>query len=319
MPAVLQCLDAKQWVTGDVIGAQLGIGRAAVWKQVDNLRDCGVEIDAQAGLGYRLQKPMCWLDRDLIVNGLNSADTTVEVVWQTGSTSSDLWHRDAANDGWSVLMAESQSGGRGRRGRHWTSPAGAGLWLSMRGSTSASLAQLSGLAIAAAVMTTKALREALGIVCQLKWPNDLYINRRKLGGILVEVRGETNGPCDVVIGIGINCDLPQPSRANIDQANISLADVSDSAIDRNLLATALINALRTGLQSFAESGLSAFADDWHQLDMLRDQQVTVDREGHPPLVGKPLGIDRWGRLRVRDSNGTEYALSDGEVKVRVPT
>lgn len=319
MPAVLQCLDAEQWVTGGAIGAQLGIGRAAVWKQIDSLRDCGVEVDAQAGIGYRLRKPPCWLDRDQIVSWLDAtrSNTAVEVVWQTGSTSADLWQRETVDSGWLALMAESQTGGRGRRGRPWTSPAGAGLWLSMRGLINVGLAQLSGLAIAVAVVTTAALRQTMGIECQLKWPNDLYLQHRKLGGVLVEARGETNGPCDVVIGIGINCDLPKAARAGIDQANISLADVASGTIDRNRLAAALLNALGAGLQSFTEKGLVAFSDDWNKLDMLRGHQVMVERESHPTLHGTPLGIDRWGRLRVQDSSGVEHLLSDGEVRVRI--
>lgn len=317
-PPILKHLSAAHWVTGKQIGDALGVGRAAVWKQVAHLRQSGIEVEARAGLGYRLAQEGSWLDSDAIQHQLNLSGVAadVDVVWQTDSTNRQLWQREKA-ERLSVLLAEHQTAGRGRRGRAWVSPAGAGLWLSARAQLPGGLQGLSGLALAASVMVATTLRAKWQTEAVIKWPNDLYYQNAKLGGLLVEVRGESNGPCQAVIGVGLNCQLPEAARRSIEQPAIGLQQICGCTIDRNALAADLVRGLALGLDRFSGRGLAGFIDQWQALDMLHGHAVRVSREGaSEPLQGWARGIDQWGRLEVTDSHGQSHYLSDGEVSVR---
>src|SRR5690606_24045883 len=188
-------------VSGDALARENGETRAAVWKRIENLREAGVAIDAQAGRGYVLAQPLDLLDADATLlampDGARARLAGLEVAWSIHSTNSELLRRQAPRDGVAVLLAERQTGGRGRRGRDWASPLAANLYLSLARSFDGGLARLGGLSLVAGVAAAEALH-ALGLdAVRLKWPNDLVVEGgsagssreqalRKLGGLLVE-------------------------------------------------------------------------------------------------------------------------------------
>ena len=316
---------------GDALAEAAGQTRAAVWKRIDGLRAAGVEIDARPGRGYSLRHPLELLDAAAIHAQLPGPARTrladLEVAWSLDSTNSELLRRPAPTAGCLALLAERQTGGRGRRGRAWASPLAAHLYLSLTRSFSGGLAQLGGLSLVAGIAAAEAL-QALGVAgVGLKWPNDLVVENRtqdrargrgelrKLGGLLVEGGGELGGPARAVIGLGLNVRMPAAFATQIGQPWTDLATLCGQAPSRNTLAAALLARLLPALEAFDRDGLAPFLPRYAALDALVGRTVTVqlhDGERH----GTAIGIGNDGALRVRLHDGGECAFHSGEVSVR---
>jgi BirA family biotin operon repressor/biotin-[acetyl-CoA-carboxylase] ligase len=211
--ALLAQLSDAHAVSGSELARRLGVTRAAVWKQIEALRALGAPIDAQAGAGYRLQWHFEALDaarmRAQLAPALRRRVRTLDVHWQIDSTSSSLLRAAAQGaPDLAVCMAETQTAGRGRRGRQWQSPLGGNVYFSLLKRFAHGMGALSGLSLVAGVALIQALGDCGVTGVGLKWPNDVLADGRKLAGILVELGGEFLGPCHAVIGIGINLRLP---------------------------------------------------------------------------------------------------------------
>ncbi|MGN6518104.1 MAG: biotin--[acetyl-CoA-carboxylase] ligase [Dokdonella sp.] len=305
-------------ISGSALAGRLGVSRAAVWKQVERLREAGVGILAQAGSGYRLAAPLELLDEATLLRALAPATRArlaeLAVHWQIDSTSSELLRR-ADRDPRDVIvcLAEMQTAGRGRRGRRWHTPPGGGIALSLLKRFDAGMASLAGLSLAVGVAAVEALT-ACGIgEVALKWPNDLVARGAKLGGILVELGGDALGPCHAVIGLGLNLRLGAAARA-IDQAAIDLAALAPD-LSRTRIAASLIDHLVAALDCFAAHGFAAFAAAYARHDALDGRDVDVVR-GTERRHGVARGIDARGALRV-DFGGREEAVDAGEVSLRL--
>lgn len=307
-------------VSGDAMAEASGLTRAAIWKKIQTLREAGVEIDAQAGRGYALAHPVELLDADTIrahVATQARADiASLEVAWSIDSSNSELLRRPAPAQGVAVLLAERQTGGRGRRGRAWSSPLAANLYLSLSRHFSGGLSRLGGLSLVAGVATVHALH-ALGYGdVRLKWPNDLLVDDRKLGGILVEGGGEHAGPVRAVIGLGLNVRMPAAAAQHIDQPWIDLASIADGGapLSRNALAAAVLEHLLPALDEFDREGLAPFLPRYAAHDALAGRQVSV-QIGDETCSGLAIGIAGDGALRVRLGDG-ERSFHSGEISVR---
>ncbi len=304
-------------VSGAELARQLGISRAAVWKQIDRLRTLGLAIDAQAGAGYRLAAPLQLLDAELITRLLSAEGQRLlphlRIVVETGSTSSDLLAgRDQLPSG-TVLLAEAQTAGRGQRGRVWQSAMASGFFGSMLWRFDRGLSSLGGLSLAMGVCVVDALAE-LGAVTQLKWPNDIVASDRKLGGILIDAGGEAQGDCHVVVGLGLNGRLPPALAQLIDQPSCDLSELLGHAPDRNRLAACLLSHLCSGLQQFSQSGFAAFHQRYNSMDALRGRTVAV-RQAAGACIGRADGIDDSARLCVT-IDGVQKKFDVGEVRVQ---
>jgi BirA family biotin operon repressor/biotin-[acetyl-CoA-carboxylase] ligase len=307
-------------VSGDALAEASGLTRAAIWKKVQALREAGVAIDAQAGRGYALAQPLQLLDAAAIVAGIAPAQraqiASLDVAWSIDSSNSELLRRDTPAQGSAVLLAERQTGGRGRRGRTWASPLAANLYLSLSRHFGGGLARLGGLSLVAGVAAADALH-ALGYrEARLKWPNDLLIGARKLGGILVEGGGENAGPVRAVIGLGLNVRMPITGAENIDQPWIDLAAIDGDRmrVSRNDLAAALLTQLLPAFELFDAEGLAPFLPRYAAYDALAGNEVSVSI-GDAAHRGIALGIAQDGALRVGLRDG-ERLFHSGEVSVR---
>ncbi len=304
-------------VSGSALAARLGVSRAAIWKQIEQLRAAGVDIQAQAGSGYRLAAPLDLLDAATIRAALPAATRrqlgALDVHWQLDSTSSELLRRvaDGVADR-SVCLAERQSAGRGRRGRQWQMPLGGGLAMSLHRRFEGAMSGLAGLSLVAGLAAVDALAACGVHGVGLKWPNDLVARQAKLGGILVELGGEALGPCHAVIGIGINLRLGS-SAAAIDQPVIDLCALA-SPPARNVLTAHLIASLDAAIDEFICAGFAAFGARYAQHDVLRGRTVDVLRSGGSER-GVACGVDARGALRVAFADG-ERSIDSGEVSVR---
>ena len=321
--ALLERLQAGP-VSGDALAHASGLTRAAVWKRIEALRAAGVAVEARPGRGYALARPLDLLDAGAILAalpaGVRDGIAALEVAWSIDSTNSELLRRPGS-DRVQVLLAERQSGGRGRRGRNWESPLAASLYLSLARRFDSGLARLGGLGLVAGLAATEALH-ALGFgQVRLKWPNDLVVAApggalRKLGGLLVEGGGENAGPVRAVIGIGVNVRMPAPTARAIDQPWIDLhALAGDDAPPRNRLAAECLARLLPALAQFDREGLAPFLARYAALDALAGREVRV-HGGDGVRSGTALGIATDGALRVR-IDGVERAVHAGEVSVRM--
>jgi len=319
-PRLLTELAGADAISGSDLAGRLGVSRAAVWKQIERLRELGLPIAAQAGSGYRLEAPLDRLDAAQISAASTSATRRrlgcLDVHWQLDSTSSELLRR-AATDPRDLLvcLAEVQTAGRGRRGRHWQMPLTGGIALSLLKRFDAGMAPLAGLSLVVGIAAAKALDDCDIPGVGLKWPNDIVVGDRKLGGILVELGGDAIGPCHAVIGIGLNVRIDATAGAAIGQPWTDLAQLAGAtAPSRNLVVARLLERLIEALDRFGADGFGAFADDFERRDALRDRPVRVLR-GDAAQDGVARGVDARGGLRVDFVDGRR-SIDSGEVSVR---
>ena len=227
---ILATLADGLFHSGQELADQLGLSRSGVWKVIQNLQSKGVEVFAGQGKGYRLAQPSELLSKEHIQEEIAARISgftgNLSVLWETESTKrylSQLNTNEVVSG--ETCLAEWQSAGRGRRGRNWISPLGGNIYLSQLWRFNSGPAQLSGLSLAAAVAVIKAIHHCGATTAGLKWPNDVLVDGRKLAGILLEINGESNGPTNVIVGIGINVRLPESSLQEIDQPVTSLEAV----------------------------------------------------------------------------------------------
>ena len=320
---VFQRLDDRSFQSGETLAADLSVTRAAVWKAVEQLRELGVSLDASTNKGYRLGAGVSALSAPRI-EALLPADVRARIEallvdWTLESTNTKLLEAlpPAANRA-AVVLAEHQTGGRGRRGRGWVAPPGGAICLSLGWQYADMPADLSALSLVVGLCVVNALRElAVGPV-QLKWPNDLVTVQGKLGGILIEMRAEAGGPVHVVVGIGLNVLLDDAARDAVKATGNIADDIRAHRTpvpDRNAIVAALLTRLVPALDGFPRHGLAPHLADWHQCDALFDREVRIENAGEISR-GMARGVDSHGALLVETPAGVQRFIS-GEVTVRV--
>jgi BirA family biotin operon repressor/biotin-[acetyl-CoA-carboxylase] ligase len=317
---LVRYLSATETRSGEAIGQELGCSRTAVWKHVEALRQLGIEVDAVAGQGYLLREPLELLDEASILAGLDPAIrkelASLDIEASLDSTNSALQRLPVCEQHATAILAEYQSSGRGRRGRQWHSPYGRNLYLSLGWRIENSLSELGCLSLVVALSAAQALTRAGLEGHQVKWPNDLTLDGRKLCGCLVEVQGDAQGPCHAVLGVGINVHMPATEAAKgIDQPWTDL-HAHLPACSRNGLAGLLLEELIRQLMLFASQGFAPFMDHWQQMDALNGQEVKV-YSGNSVLRGTASGIDDRGALLL-DTGDEVLKLYSGEVSLRKP-
>jgi BirA family biotin operon repressor/biotin-[acetyl-CoA-carboxylase] ligase len=214
----------------------------------------------------------------------------------------------------SICFAEQQKEGRGRLGREWFSPRGANIYCSLLWYFPAVQQELGALSLAVAVMVVHALKK-YGIVAglELKWPNDILFSGRKLAGILLERLPEKDGEIAVVIGVGINLQLPSshPEIANW----IDVAEITGRAVARNYLAGLLVNELLGKLNLYQRQGLRPFLVEWRQYNTMRGKEVVV-QTATEKIVGVMTDVTEQGELLLLCDDGKTQRFQCGEVSVR---
>ncbi len=317
--ALLGILSDGNFHSDTDIGRTLGVTRAAVSKAVAALNAAGVDIHRVSGRGYRLTEAFEPLDQKRIVAslGVDAASVCPHVVVkdEVESTNLELLRTPGEVVCGQVCIAEAQTGGRGRRGRGWVATPYANLMLSMAWRFEGGVAATAGLSLAAGVAAARALRDFGIDTIGLKWPNDLLLEGRKLGGLLVDLRGEATGPCIVVAGIGINVRIAPRDALRIDQPWVDLAAVRGGSVDRNRLAALLIRNLAQMFRSFERAGLVPFREEWSAWHRFERQSVRITG-AHIACDGVVEGIDTNGALLVRDDRGELRAFHSGEVSLR---
>lgn len=297
--------------SGEQLGEALGMSRAAVNKHIQTLKSWGLDVYTVTGKGYSLPAPIQLLNEEAILAHLHQPDLAVIPV--IDSTNQYLLDRmDQLNSGYACI-AEYQQAGRGRRGRKWFSPFGANLYMSIYWRLEQGPAAAMGLSLVIGIVMAEVIQSLGAADVRVKWPNDLYLQDRKLAGILVELTGKTGDAAQIVMGAGINLVMRGEGTAEINQGWINLQEAGIE-INRNELAARLINRLREALPLFERDGLAPFVGRWEALDNFIHRPVKLligDREVH----GIARGIDKQGGLLL-EQDGEIKSWVGGEISLR---
>lgn len=309
--------------TGPALAARLGVSRAAVWKLVAELRDAGINVESLPRRGYRLPRACELLDATAIRGAALAAGAApfdLEVHDSIDSTNRHLYDSPAPPVGRPrAAFAELQFAGRGRRGRSWLAPFGAGLTFSIAWTYADVPAGLPALSLAVGVAVADVLRAHGAHDVMLKWPNNVLWRDRKLGGLLIQLKLEAGGAASVVVGIGLNLALPPDARAELATRDATPAgDLAEAcggrAPPRNALAGALVAAACDTLERFGREGYSPWAARWQALDALAGRPVRVVQSAGS-VEGLALGADTDGALRV-EVEGRVERFHSGDVSLR---
>lgn len=314
---LIEVLADGEFHSGERLGEQLGgISRTAVNQYIETLQQLGLEVFRVSGKGYRLASPLQLLHQQQIQDYLVTEQIELPLELQRVVTSSNDVVKElrvANPTAGLTVLAEAQTAGRGRRGRQWHSPFGTNLYLSMYWPLARGLSAAMGLSVALGVGIAELLDSAGVQNVQVKWPNDVYVNNKKIAGILVELEGHASEAAHVVVGIGLNLSMPSATK-NIDQPWTDLASELPSALDRNYWAAKMVSECYRRLQAYDSDGLTPMLDSWQRFDKFYQKPVTLVM-GNKNVVGRALGIDDDGALLV-ERNGQVERFHAGELSIR---
>ena len=316
--------QSSGYVSGQSLCEALGVSRTAVWKYVNQLKEEGYEFDAVSNKGYRIVKYPDIITREEIESMLPEGLAVTNVVYYHETDSTNTRAKQAAEDGeksGTLFITECQTGGRGRRGRTWESPAGSGIWMSLLLRPEIKPFDASMLTIVAAMGMKDAIEEIIGggagqggIHCKIKWPNDIVLGDRKICGMLTEMSAETDWINYVVIGIGVNVNTTEFDDSIKDTASSILLQTG-SSVKRSDVVVAFARHFSRYYEEFLKKcNLSGLADDYNKalINVGRDVKI-VERDGS--FVAKAVGIDETGSLIV-EKDGDTIRIVAGEVSVR---
>ena len=308
---LISILADAEFHSGEQLGERLGMSRAAINKHIQTLRDWGVDVFTVPGKGYSLPEPIQLLDEEQIARQIEHGRVTVLPV--IDSTNQYLLDRLSELQSGDACVAEYQQAGRGRRGRKWFSPFGSNLYLSMYWRLEQGPAAAIGLSLVIGIVIAEVLQSLGADKVRVKWPNDLYLQDRKLSGILVELTGKTGDAAQIVSGAGINLMMRRVESDVVNQGWISLQEAGIS-IDRNTLAACLIKELRAGFKLFENAGLAPYLTRWEKLDNFINRPVKLII-GDKEIFGISRGIDAQGALLL-EQDGVVKPWIGGEISLR---
>ncbi|WP_417226967.1 bifunctional biotin--[acetyl-CoA-carboxylase] ligase/biotin operon repressor BirA [Amphritea sp.] len=316
---LLSVLADGKFHSGQALGATLGVSRSAIWKQIKGIEETGIEVFSVKGRGYRIPGGLDLLDQTVIEAALEPVvsqqlkliDMNL-IIPSTNAKAMEAVYRDGHG---SLYLAERQTAGRGRRGRNWASPFASNIYFSLTWQFSNGAAALEGLSLAVGVALIRGLKRIGVEEVSVKWPNDLLWRGRKLAGVLLEMSGDAAGDCFVVIGVGINVNMPELAAEVIDQPWIDLQQILGEAPSRNHLLAELINELVPVLEQFSQQGFAAFKDEWQAVNAHHNQVVSLNL-GNRQALGICRGVDQNGALLL-EMDGELQAYHGGEVSVRL--
>lgn len=316
---LLRLIADGELYSGEGLGETLGISRTAVWKIINSLAHYGLSIQAVKGRGYRLSRPIEFLNKKLILTRINSSAVKIlnslEIFEEIDSTNQYLLQR-LENPGHraSVVLAEYQTQGRGRRGRSWVSPFASGVSLSVSWHFEQPVESINCLSLAFGSAVIRALSRTGFKGIGLKWPNDIFYQGKKLGGVLIEMRGETAGPCDVVIGLGLNIAFPPDFGRYIEQPWVDLVSIKDSIPSRNEITAELISEFISLLDGYASKPIEDIIGEWRQYDCMCGKRAKLILQ-NKKIQGLVKGIDNDGAL-LMSVDGRNQRYTAGEISLR---
>lgn len=319
---VLQLLADGECHSGQQLGAMLKITRSAIWKIIHEIKSrYSIPVESVAGKGYRIIGGLNLLHQKTLVNFVEQENFTAlnQFILLNSIDSTNNYLEQfivKGNKTRIACFAEQQTQGKGRRGRTWISPYGHNIYHSLLWSFNKDPGEILGLSIAIGVAVAKTLKNyGVDTGLGLKWPNDIYYENKKLGGVLIEFRASAHDCCYVIIGVGINTHLSEETINSIEQPCTTLKQILNKNVDRNRLAGLLLNELIMTLNEFDQQGLQPFLPRWQELDILQNKSVSLQLQNQQ-ITGIMRGISPRGELLLARNEKIENYLS-GEVSVRL--
>jgi BirA family biotin operon repressor/biotin-[acetyl-CoA-carboxylase] ligase len=315
---VINLLADGQFHSGEDVGGKLGISRSAIWKIVKQLEELGLDVHRVQGRGYCIPGGIQFFSEEKIRQHLsaeaNQQLKKLDVFDCVNSTNSYL--NSKVKDNWpsgSVCVAEHQTEGRARQGRHWVSPYGKNIYMSLLWKFAPGPSALTGLTLLVGLAIIRALSKMNIMDLHLKWPNDVMWHGAKLAGVLTEINIDDINGCHAIIGIGLNLHISPKMRAQIDKRIIDVQTILGCSPDKNTMTAFLLEELFAILPEFEKKGFEAFVEQWESYDLLRTKKVTV-QTAHNKVMGVAQGIDHTGALTMR-VNGQIERFYSGEVSI----
>ena len=316
---ILETLRKERHISGEEMGKRLKTSRTAVWKHVNELRKMGYEIQSSPKIGYTFKKGTNLLLSEEIEHGLNAQIMGKHVVhYDTVSSTQDIaaeMARRGAIEG-TLVIAETQEKGRGRKGRSWVSFPQGGIYLSLILRPNLMPFQVVQIPLIAGVALTKAIRETVPLQPVIKWPNDIIIGKKKVGGILTEMSSEIDGVNYVILGIGLNVNM------SVSVFNEDISDIATSLIDRCGEFTSRVKLVQSFLcefeliyTKFLAHGFGPARDEWKELNTTLGSLLKIT-DGITDIEGEAIDIDNDGFLLVRKENGDISRIISGDVSLR---
>lgn len=303
---ILELLSRRsgEFVSGEDVSAMLKISRTMVWKHIESLRDDGYVIESIRNRGYRLESVP-----DLLLPAEVKRDLRTEFIGrqiyhfdELKSTNVKAKELAASNVSGTVIIAEKQLEGRGRMGREWCSPPG-GIWLSVILKPEIPPDHIHRLTLVAGVATAEVIGE-LGLQAEIKWPNDVLINGKKVCGILTEVDAEMDAVNYMVIGIGIDANIELDMLPSITRIHAtSLKEEMGRAVDRISITAHLLEKLERYYLTFLEGDFSSILKRWREYSSTIGRRVKIVTKFRT-IEGEAVGIDHDGALIVELDDGT---------------
>ncbi len=319
---IIKRMADGQFFSGQQLANELNVSRASIWNYLKTLEAAGFEFHAVKGKGTRLKLPIELLDKQRIISSLSVERRhfveQLDVLDVCTSTNQYIAQRHSLESlpNGSICMAEMQTMGRGRLGKAWVSPYGQNLYVSFLWNFKGGISALSGLSLACGLAVCHALKE-LGMENHgLKWPNDILWQGEKLGGVLVEIQGESQGGYTAIIGIGLNYRMSFQSSTEIDQPWVDVHKAYAGTMGRNELAGRLIDNVLSVLEGYEEGGLEPHVEQWNSYDCYRDKKVKIISGGQYE-EGLAKGISSTGELLLLKADGQVKKIISGEVSLRL--
>jgi len=310
---ILDFLKKKTgYASGEEIAQRLKVSRQALWKHIQDLRDSGYDITAVPHLGYKLlSAPDRLLPSEITyhlktkfigrkIYYFDHINSTMDMAMQLGLKN--------APEG-TLVLAESQTKGRGRLGRNWFSPKYKGIYLSLILRPKTSPEETPILTLLSAVSICEAIKETTGMEPQIKWPNDILMHNKKLGGILTELNAEMDETLFVVIGIGLNVN--NDKKALLEGAT-SLRQQQKEILSRLELLRGLLKKIEENYLLFQKEGSAPILEKWRNYNLTLNRRVKVISHGRH-IEGEAVDIDRGGSLLVRNDSGLTRRVSAGDI------
>jgi len=307
------------FVSGELISRELRVWRTAVWKHINGLRDSGYIIEAIPSRGYHLLSSPDILSLDEVREKLSTTRIGRQLVClpETASTNADAFHlAEAGAEEGTVVIADAQSGGKGRRGRIWSSPAGVNLYCSVVLRPAIMPHEAPQLTFLSAVAVARAIEQATALKPEIKWPNDVLIEGRKVAGLLNEMSAETDGINFVILGIGVNLNMTLAQfPADVRTPATSLLIEKGLPVNRAQFAATMLGELDRLYTDFFQHGFGPVRDEWQQRCNASGREVVVSEAGIETVRGMFHGIDGDGALLVRFTDGMVERILSGDVRV----
>ena len=306
------------YASGESIARALNISRTAVWKHISQLRRDGFHIEAKPRSGYRLVTSPDRLTPSQIKDGLHTSCIGKDIYYYKSTESTNKIAKHIAMDGGkhgAIFIAEEQTAGRGRLDRHWLSPAYENVLLSILFRPKLQATQVFSLTMIASVALVRSIRKITLLNPQIKWPNDIYVENRKIGGILTEFNGDQDGVNFVIVGIGLNVNSDPRLHPELEYDATSIKNEIGRAVSRVELVRSILEEIEFGYKLLKEGQISEIRKQWNMNSLVMGKTVRIISFDHVE-TGVAESVDEQGCLVLKDAEGERKRICSGDVSLR---